>query len=73
MTQHVTQNIQARRPSANGDHIVRHQGYSQTIDARKRIEQVFGWSKRAAATGSSRQEDNIALRRCSGYMWWPTT
>ena len=43
ITPHVAQNIQARRRSAIDDRTVRHQGYSQSINARKRIEQVFGW------------------------------
>jgi transposase len=40
---HVAQIIQARRRSAIDGRTVRHQGYSKSINARKRIEQVFGW------------------------------
>jgi transposase len=48
ITPHVAQNIQARRSSAIDGRTVRHQGYAQSINARKRIEQVFGWIKQAA-------------------------
>jgi hypothetical protein len=43
ITPNVAQNIQARRRSAIDGRTVRHQGYSKSINARKRIEQVFGW------------------------------
>jgi len=48
ITPHVAQNIQARRRSAIDGRTARHQGYAQSINARKRIEQVFGWIKQAA-------------------------
>jgi transposase len=48
ITPHVAQNIQTRRSSAIDGRTVRHQGYAQSINARKRIEQVFGWIKQAA-------------------------
>lgn len=48
ITPHVAQNIQARRRSAIDGRTARHQGYSKSINARKRIEQVFGWIKQAA-------------------------
>jgi IS5 family transposase len=48
ITPHVAQNIQARRRSAVDGRTMRHQGYAQSIHARKRIEQVFGWIKQAA-------------------------
>ena len=44
----MAQNIQARRRSAIDARTVRHQGYARSINARKRIEQVFGWIKQAA-------------------------
>jgi transposase len=47
-TPHVAQNIQARRTSAIDGRTVRHPGYAHSINARKRIEQVFGWIKQAA-------------------------
>jgi hypothetical protein len=43
VTPHVAQNIQPRRRSAIDGRTVRHPGYGQSINARKRIEQVFGW------------------------------
>jgi hypothetical protein len=43
ITPHVAQNVQARRRSAIDGRTARHQGYSKSINARKRIEQVFGW------------------------------
>jgi transposase len=48
ITPHVARNIQARRRSAIDGRTVRHPGYAQSINARKRIEQVFGWIKQAA-------------------------
>ncbi|KEF41499.1 MAG: transposase [Cyanobium sp. CACIAM 14] len=48
ITPHVAQNIQARRRSAIDGRTVRHPGYVQSINARRRIEQVFGWIKQAA-------------------------
>lgn len=48
ITPHVAQNIQARRNFAIDGRTVRHQGYSKSINARKRIEQVFRWIKQAA-------------------------
>lgn len=48
ITPHVAQNIQARRRSAIDGRTARHQGYGKSINARKRIEQVFGWIKQAA-------------------------
>ena len=32
----------------SSDSTARHQGYDKSINARKRIEQVFGWIKQAA-------------------------
>jgi len=51
ITPHVAQNIQARRRSAIDGRTARHQGYGKSINARKRIEQVFGWIKQAAGLG----------------------
>lgn len=48
ITTHVAQNIQTRRRSAIDGRTIRHPGDSESINARKRIEQVFGWIKQAA-------------------------
>ena len=48
ITPHVAQNIQSRRRSAIDGRTIRHAGYAQSINPRKRIEQVFGWIKQAA-------------------------
>jgi hypothetical protein len=48
LTPHVARNIQARCSSAIDGRMVRHQGYGKSINARKRIEQVFGGIKQAA-------------------------
>jgi hypothetical protein len=48
ITPHVAQNIQTRRSSAIDGRTARHRGYAQAINARKRIEQVFGWIKQSA-------------------------
>ena len=71
ITPHVAQNIQPRRRSAIDGRTVRHQGYAQSINARKRIEQVFGWIKQAAglrqlkARGRSRVGAVFRLHVCS--------
>ena len=43
ITPHVAQNISRSGGSAIDGSTARHQGYAQSINARKRIEQVFGW------------------------------
>lgn len=48
ITPHVAQNIQTRRRSAIDGRTARHQGYAQSINARKRIVQVFGWIQQSA-------------------------
>jgi IS5 family transposase len=48
ITPHVAQNIQTRRRLAIDGRTVRHSGYGQSINARMRIEQAFGWIKQAA-------------------------
>lgn len=48
ITPHVAQNIQARRSSAIDGRTARLQGYAQSINACKRIEQVFGLVKQSA-------------------------
>jgi hypothetical protein len=48
VTPHVAQNIQPRRRSAIDGRTVRHAGYARSINARNRIEQVFGWIKQTA-------------------------
>ena len=45
---HVSQNFQPRRRSAIDGRTVRHSGYAQSINVRRRIEQVFGWIKQAS-------------------------
>jgi hypothetical protein len=48
VTPHVAQNITLSGGSAIDSRTTRHQGYAQSINARKRIEQVFGRIKQAA-------------------------
>ena len=45
----VAQKIQARCSSPIDDCTARHQSYSKSINTKKRIEQMFGWIKQAAA------------------------
>ena len=51
ITPHVAQNLTRSGGSAIDGRTARHQIYAQSINARKRIEQVFGWIKQAAALG----------------------
>lgn len=48
ITPHVARNTSRSGGSAIDGRTARHQGYFQSINARKRIEQVFGWIKQAA-------------------------
>ena len=48
ITPHVAQNITRSGGSAIDGRRSRHQGYAQSINSRKRIEQVFGWIKQSA-------------------------
>ena len=48
ITPHVAQNTSGSGGSAIDGRTARHQGYAQSINARKRIEQVFAWIKQAA-------------------------
>jgi hypothetical protein len=48
ITPHVAQNLSRSGGSAIDGRTARHQGYAQSIHARKRIEQVFGWIKQSA-------------------------
>ena len=48
VTPHVAQKAGLHRRSAIDGRTTRHPGYAQSINARKRIEQVFGWIKQAA-------------------------
>jgi hypothetical protein len=48
ITPHIAQIITRSGGSAIDGRTARHQGYAQSINARKRIEQVFGWIKQAA-------------------------
>ena len=48
ITPHVAQNLSRIGGSAIDGRTVRHKGYGQSIQSRKRIEQVFGWIKQAA-------------------------
>jgi IS5 family transposase len=48
VTPHVAQNAGPRRRSAVDGRTTRHPGYAQSINARRRIEQVFGWIKQAS-------------------------
>ena len=48
ITPHVAQNVIRSGSPAIGGRTARHQGYAQSINFRKRIEQVFGWIKQAA-------------------------
>ena len=48
ITPHVAQNTSRSGGSAIDGRTARHKGYDKSINARKRIEQVFGWIKQAA-------------------------
>ena len=48
ITPHVAQNTGRSGGSAIDGRTARHQGYAQSINSRKRIEQVFGWIKQSA-------------------------
>ncbi len=47
-TPHVAQNITEQRGSAIDDRTTRHPGYSISQRIRKRVEEIFGWTKTVA-------------------------
>ena len=48
VTPHVAQNITERRGSAIDDRTTRHPGYAISQRIRKRVEEIFGWTKTVA-------------------------
>src|SRR5471032_277942 len=48
VTPHVAQNITERRSSAIDGRTTRHKGYSVSQVIRKRVEEIFGWTKTVA-------------------------
>ena len=50
VTPHVAQNTTNRRSAIDG-RTTRHPGYAVSARVRKRIEEVFGWTKAAAGAG----------------------
>jgi transposase len=48
VTPHVAQNITENRDSAIDDRTTRHPGYSISQRIRKRVEEIFGWTKTVA-------------------------
>lgn len=52
-TPHVAQNQSGRRSAIDG-RTTRHPGYAISLRIRKRIEEVFGWSKSSARQGKTR-------------------
>ncbi len=52
-TPHVAQNQSGRRSAIDG-RTTRHPGYAASLRIRKRIEEVFGWSKSSAGQGKTR-------------------
>ncbi len=53
MTPHLAQNITNRRSAIDG-RTTRHPGYAVSGRVRKRIEEVFGWTKAAAGFRKTR-------------------
>ncbi len=73
ITPHVAQNTSRSGGSAIDGRTARHQGYAQSINTRKRIEQVFGWIKQAAGLRQLKARGQTRWERCSGCMWRLTT
>lgn len=48
VTPHVAQNISTNRSSAIDGRTIRHEGYSISQRLRKRVEEIFGWTKTVA-------------------------
>ncbi len=69
----VAQNLSRSGGSAVDGRTARHQGYAQSINARKRIEQVFGWIKQAGGLRQQKAKGDPSWEQCSGCTWWPTT
>jgi hypothetical protein len=60
-TPHVAQNKSGRRSAIDG-RTTRHPGYAISLRIRKRIEEVFGWSKSSARQGKTRFRGPPRLR-----------
>jgi transposase len=60
VTPHVAQNIHARRSSAIDERTTRHAGYRVSQVIRKRVEEIFGWTK---TVGGFRKTRFKGLRR----------
>ena len=73
ITPHVAQNLTRPGGSAIDGRTARHQGYAQSINARKRIEQVLAGSNRPQVSDSSKPEAGQRSVPSSGCMSWPTT
>lgn len=52
VTPHVAQNTKRKGGSAIDGRTTRHEGYKQSMEHRKRVEEIFGWGK---TVGSIRQ------------------
>jgi hypothetical protein len=73
ITPHVAQNITRSGGSAIDGRMARHQGYAQSINARKRIEQVFGWIKQSAGLRQLKARGRSKVGAIFRRMWWLTT
>lgn len=68
---HDVQKIQARCSSLIVDRTARHQCYSQPINTKKRIEQMFGWIKQAAGLRKPKTRGRSKLVRNFETRWQP--
>jgi hypothetical protein len=70
---HVAQNLTRRGGAAIDGRTARHQGYTQSINTHKRIEQVFGWIKQSAGLRQLKARGRSKVVALFRFICWLTT
>ena len=68
VTPHVAQNITEHRGSAIDDRTTRHPGYAISQRLRKRVEEIFGWTKTVANFRRTRFKGKLRTRMASYFV-----
>jgi len=68
MTPHVAQNISGNRSSAIDQRTTRHGGYAVSQRLRKRVEEIFGWTKSVANFRRTRYKGRARTQMASYFV-----
>jgi transposase len=68
ITPHIAQNISGNRGSAIDDRTTRHPGYAVSQRLRKRVEEIFGWTKSVANFRRTRYKGRARTRMASYFV-----